>query len=561
MKFRLLLPLVLLTSFAARADLRLLASATSDSYQSLTYGLSAFCQAAGFPFALTEINDKASDLLLIPNLGGIDVQRPLWLFWLADDAKDPETSDVVSVAMLPTTDPATAALQALTNTYPVRVEEAEHLWRYTRKATPAADDTPVGETTLYIALHHGTLIASASRAAVLWASQRPRPAPPAAAATAGQIRFAFEPSMLAAVFAQERRRSESPGRLQDLPERVLADIRTLTLVLEATTEGMTARLAVTPAPGTRLARMCSHIHPPASAFWQLCPEQTTVALGGGGTGIWQLPELYETNAAPAQGALPDDARTGDGLAWIGRTADTGALYFAQIMGITNRSVAWERARIDPPKLLPFETSLHFITNQTRAVQGTPVLDMTRGGFAAAADGKRNLADMAAFMVHDGGLSLAATTNYLVVTFGPTNAIDNILQRLTHPPTNAVPLPARCRKLLPDLPEAPCAVMLLQPAGLIRQVALSLPGMKPELAAALPLPGDGIAVSTTRDKDNTLHLTLRVSANEVARLQEASSKGQAALQEMFMQMTLQQMMQMERKLDAPDPRDPNQQLQR
>lgn len=566
MKLRSLLPLVLLVACAAmaRADLRLLASANSDSYQSLTYGLSAFCQAAGFPFALTEINDKASDLLLVPNLAGVDVQQHLWLLWLLDAPKGRLASNIVSVAILPTADNAAATVQALANTYPLHTEEeAQQLIRY---AVPPEQAAGVAVPVLYVAVRHGAVIASTSRAATLWVASRPLPTPPAGVTAAtGQVRFEISPAVAATLLAAGGDYGEGSVRVREILQCLLADIRALTLVLETTTDGVTARLAVAPSPNTRLSRLFLRIHPPANSFWQMCPDQATVAIASGGTSIWRIPDTYGTNqVVQTRNAetMLGDCLTGDSAMFIGRaSATTGALYYAEIMGITNRADAWNRVLADPQALLPFETSFRFVTKNTRMVQGTPVIDLVRAGFVTPGGGKRNLADMAAFMIRDGGISVAATSNNLVVTFGATNAIEQILTRLDNPETNAVALPARCQRLLPDVPDAPCSAVLLQPAGLVRQIAMSLPGLKPEQVAALPQPGDGVAAATTRDADGILHLTLRVSANEVSHLKDGMSKGQDALQELFMQMALQQMLQVEHKLDASDPRDPKSQMQR
>ena len=350
MKIRLLLPLVVLAGFAAtaRAELCLLASATSDSYQSLTYGLSAFCQAAGFPFALTEINDKASDLLLIPNLAGIDVQHHLWLFWLAGDPKAPETSGIVSVAILPTTDNAAAALRALTNTYPLRVEEPEqHLWRYAQMETQPSTAAKSFAPAIYTVVHHGSLIVSKSREAVRWAISRPLPASPVGSTiVAGQVRFELQPAAIAAWLTEDHNSPADNAGLRDVSEHVLADIRELTLVLEATTEGITAHLAVSPHPDTLLARLFLGIHPPVNSIWQCCPDQATVAIASGGSSIWHISDTYGTNLASRAHhaeSLLGDCRTGDNAVFIGRTAATGTLYYAKIMGITDRTIAWKRA--------------------------------------------------------------------------------------------------------------------------------------------------------------------------------------------------------------------------
>ena len=565
MKFRRIILLVVLAggcAATARAELRLLASATSDSYQSLTYGLSAFCQAAGFPFALTEINDKATDILLIPNLDGVNVQQHLWLFWLLDKRKTEPASEIVSFAVLPTTDNAATTLQALANAYPLQTTEERSA--ITRYALPPEQAAEVAVPVLYVAVRRGTVIASTSREAALWAANRPLPTPPAGVTpVAGQVRFEFQPEAVAARIAQGGEFLENNARLGEVAKRALADIRALTLVLETTTEGVTARLAVAPVPGTPLARLFLRIRPPDKSFWLMCPDQATVAIVSGGASIRSIPDTYDTNlSAQAHNAetVLGDCLTGDRAMFICRASATGAMYYAEIMNITNRDVAWKRACTDPQALLPFETSFRFATNGTRAVQGTTVLDLVRGSFVAAAGSKRNPADMAAFMVRDGGVSVAATSNNLVVTFGATNAIEQLLLRLTNPPPRAMTLPARCRRLLPDLPDAPCFAMLLQPVELVRQIATSLPGVKPELVATLPQPGDGIAAAATCDAEGVLHLTLRVSANEIAHLKDGMSKGHDALQELFMQMALQQILQIENKPDAADPRDPKLQMQ-
>jgi hypothetical protein len=551
----LLLALLAALAPAARADLRLLASATSDSYQSLTYGLSAFCQAAGFPFALTEINTRASELLLIPNLAGVDVQQRLWLLWLADEPRADQPASIYSVALLPTSDNGETALQALQKAYPVRTEdEALRLWRYA-----AAGDAGKAGPVLYVTVRRGTVMASASRAAVAWAASRPLPTPPAGAvATAGQVRFEFQPAALAAMVAEGQDSSEESARVREILHRVLTETRSLALLLEATTEGVTVRLTLAPVPGSALARHLLRVRPPAPPFWRFCPDRATVAAVSGGTSLWRLPDGYETNrTGQARGAdaVLGECLTGDSAMYVSRMSATGTLYFAQILGVTDGAAAWARLRKDPLAMLPFETSFRFATNATRSVCGVPVVDLIRTGLAAAPKGsdRHNPADMAAFMVRDGGLCLAATGNLVVATFGASNAIEQVLQWVAAPPSNNVPLTARCNRLLPDLPAAPSSAVLLQPAGLVREIASSLPGLKPDRVAALPAAGDGIAGATTRAPDGTLHLNLRVTATEVSRFQDAMSKGQAALQELFMQMALQQILQMERRLDDADPR--------
>ena len=561
MKFRLFLPLILLAGFAgpARAELRLVASATSDSYQSLTYGFSAFCQAAGFPFALTEINDKASDLLFVPNLAGINVQARLWLFWLTDVQKDQPASNLVAVAILPTLDGAATTMQALASVYPDKTPEARSM--ILRYAVPSEEAPRVAVPVLYVAVRRGFVIASPSRGAVLWAIGRPLPTPPAEASTAaGQVRFDFQPAALAALAAEEHAELFDQIPLLETARSMLPEIRALALTLESTTEGVTFRLSVSPMGPSPLAGLLRRMHPPSEDFWKICPDRSALSIAYGGMEFWQIPALHGTNhASQARNAASvlGDCLTGDRTLFVDRLAATNDLFYAEVFGITDRTVAWNRALADPQALLPFEMSIPFVTNGMRTIRGTPVLNLTRRGFASpSADGAQHPADMAAFMLRAGGVSLAATTNRLVVTFGASNAMEQVLLRLADLPTDANTLTNRCRKLLPGLAATPDCVVLLQPTELLRQIAQALPGLQPEQLAALPRPGDGLAVSTVREADGTLCLTVRVSANEVARLQEGLTRGHGVLQEMFMQMALQQVLQQEQK-SAPvvDPRNP------
>lgn len=561
MKFRLFLPLVLLAGFVApaRAELRPLASATSDSYQSLTYGISAFCQAAGFPFALTEINDKASELLFIPNLAGIDVQEHFWLFWLADVRKDQPATNLVSVAILPTVDGAATTLQALASAYPLKTHDDQAM--ILSYALPPEEAAHAAVPVLYVAVRRGTVIASTDRGALLWAIAHPLPAHPSGApAISGQVRFEFQPATLAALAAEDLALPLDNAPLRATLKRLLSDIRTLSLTLETATEGVTLRVDVAPLKPSPLAGLFRQIRPPDEAFWNFSPNQSALAIASGGTGLWQIPELYGTNRPGKATAVLGDCLTGDRTLFIGQLADTNALYYAEIFGITNRAVAWGRALANPQALLPFELSFSFATNGIRLVRGTPVLDLARHGFALSTSGEHHPADMAAFMIRDGGVSLAATDNRFVVTFGATNAIGDVLQRLDAPPTRETSLSDRCRNLLPGMTDPLATAIVLRPTALVRQIAQALPGLRPEQIAALPRPGDGMAAATTCDTNGTLHLAIRVSANEVARLQEGMTRGHHALQELFMQMALQQILQQEQKLVPADPRNPTQRTQ-
>ena len=543
---------------AAQADMRLLATATSDSYQSLTYGLSAFCQAAGFPFALTEINAKATETLLVPNLAGIDVQSNMWILWLMGDKTDTGQSMLATVALLPTVDHGAVALKAIGAAYPSRTwDDDQQLWRYAR--IPAKDGALT--TVVFVAVKQNHLLASTSREAVVWVAAHPLPtADRGAAATAGQVRIEGQAVALSALFkaSREQRPAGQAEAFSDGLERVLSEISRLALTVEAATEGITLHVTATAAPNSHLAGLIQRMHAPATPFWLAAPDNASVAMAGGGLGLWELIRAYSSTNRPADSESAQttlgDCLTGDSAIFIGRVSAKGSIYYASLLGVTNAVNAWQRAQSAPQSLLPFVPSFRIVTNDSRTVLGTPVLDYVFAesrpvsGTAALTN---NPADMAAFMLRDGGLSLALAGNLLVTTFGPTNAMDQVLGRIATPMAGATPLPVRCHELLPAIPDSPCSALLFLPVALVRQIAESLPGMKPEHLAALPEPGEGAAAAVMRDRDGTLHLMLRVSANEVNRTQIALSEGRAALQDIFTQMALQQMMQ--RQIMPKDPR--------
>lgn len=569
---RILLLLCLLSGLAlpARADLQLLGRASSDSYQSLTFGLSAFCQAAGFPFALTEINDKASEVLMIPNLAGIDVQGFAWFYWLASSSRPggPQTN-LTTVAILPTRDNATLALQTLAVLYPSQTtDEEQKIWRYSM-AGPTNGPAASGPSALpvlpqiFVSVRRAYIVVSTSRDAVDWVLKRPLPTVTTpTAAIAGQVRFEFEPAPLTAFLKS----GTVPGF--GIPSedgfyasliRLLKEVQSLSLVLETSTEGVALRLALTPRPGTPLATHVLAMHPPADSIWRMIPDYSAAAGAHGGPAFWELPHFYEAVAADATNELAGvmgDCLNGDHATFIGRTSSTGMIYYAELHGLTDSAEAWARARANPQSLLPFQTSFALLTNGTRTVAGRPVLDLIFRGTrssAGATVSTNSPADMAAFMLRDGGMSVSVSSNrILAVTFGSTNAIGLVLNRVHQRAPGGTPLPARCRQLIPTLPDAPVAAVLLQPVVLVRQIAESLPGMQREWIASLPEPGDGAAVAAVRDPDGTLRVTLRVAANEISRGQKALTEGHSALRQMFMQMALQQMMQ--RKVDTADPRE-------
>lgn len=558
----------LLLGWAAgsHAEMRLLATATTDSYRSLTYGVSAFCQAAGFPLALADINAQAAETLRVPGLSGVDVQNHMWLLWLMSDRTNNQERSLATVAVLPTVDQAVVALQALRAVYGSHVwDDEQRLWRFSRPPTNTATLRSAAiAPVVYAANQEDYLFVSTSPDGVTWAAKHPIAHPPAAAiAIAGQIRVEIQPVTLAALLkaSREQRAHGQNDDVSDAFERLLAEVRTLSLVVEASTEGVNASLSINAGPDTPLFARLHDMHAPAPFIWRLAPEQAPFAMASGGLNLWDLLSAYTPTNHPVAAqtsvrALANNGLNGDASAFVGRTSPTGTIYYASLLGTTNSAVAWQYAIADPQTLIPFMPSFNLATNGTRTVAGCHVLDLVFTEGRANNGTTNNPADMAAFMLRDGGMSLAATTNLLIVAFGPSNAINHILERVNRPADTGTSLPARCRKLLPNMPDAVCMALLLQPVALVRQIAESLPGMNPERIASLPEPGDGIVATALRGADGTLSITLRVSANEVARGQQAMREGQAALQEMFMQMAVQQLLQQRIGPSAPRRQHPD-----
>jgi len=549
--------MVTVTTSIVHAEMRLLATAATDSYRSLSYGVSAFCQAAGFPLVLADINAQTADTLLVPDLIGIDVQSNMWLLWLMSDQTNRQARSFSTVAILPTVDRAAAALQTLAAAYPLRTWDDEHqLWRFSRPATNGLRTGSAG--IVYAASQENDLVVSASRDALVWATKHPRaPTVAAAMAIAGQVRIEIQPVTLAALLKalREQHGSVQTDTASDAPERLLSEVRALSLIIEASSAGVSVQMTITAIPDAPLFARLARMHAPAPMLWQLAPVQASLAASSGGLSLLELLDAYAPANPHEEPHAPHPTAavggfTGDAAAFIDRTSPTGVIYYATLLATTNRDEAWHYAMTSPQTLVPFMPSFNLATNGTRSVDGCPVMDLvfTESRRAGVTN---NPVDMAAFMLRDGGMSLAATSNLLVVTIGPSNAINHVLNHINHLPPHATPLPERCRKLLPTSDAATCAMILLQPVALVHQIAESLPGMSPERMASLPDPGDGIAASAERDEAGRLRLSLRISANEIARAQQALKEGRAALQEMFMQMAVQQLLQ--QRTGPADPR--------
>jgi hypothetical protein len=547
--------LCVLAAAAVRADMRLLATVETDSYRSFTLGAAAFCQAAGMPLTLADLDARAADVLLVPGMAGVDPQAHLWICWLMGDETNRLERSTVAVAILPTADNGAGALQVLGAAYPQRTKAGDGpLWRYAR---PAASNRT--EAVVFATVRNGCVVASLSRAAAAWVAGRPLPRPTAATtAIAGQVRVTFVPVALAALLkaAREQRPEGRTDDVNDALERLLGDVDTLSLVLEAATDGATLRLQLAPAAGSPLSGLTARLRPPAAGFWRLPPAGATLAAASGGITLWDVVRTYgATNRPAAARAAPQPLSAildGDSLLYVARTESAGQIYFAAVQGTTDAEAAWRQAQAAPRALLPFAPSFAIRTNGWRDANGIRILDLVFGDSRSAdpAAATNNPVDITAFMLHDGGMSVATNAGRLVYTIGPSNAIAEVLARLRAPAPDGPSLPTRCRTLLPNAADDACSLLLLQPVALLRQIAESLPNIRAERLAMLPEPGAGIAASVRRAPDGSLQVALRVSSDELSRAQVVLNEGRAALQEMFMQMAVQQLLQ---RTGAPDPR--------
>jgi hypothetical protein len=542
-----------LLALSLRAEVKPLVVAESDSFHSLTYGLSAFCQAADFPFALTEINSAASELLFVPNLAGVDVQNRLC--WAAVEDGSRTNDSTVSVAILPTLDNGATVLRALEAFYPVRTTDADgRIWRYAHFAAatnlPADSAFNVPEMAVFAAIHQGHVVVSTARAGVEWGM---RNIPPAgnSVAKAGQVRIEIKPAAVAAMMKKDRE-----TQAHDLPdegmstegvERLLADLSALTLVLDATADGITVQMTAVPRPDSLLAKMSTQLRMPAERMWRMAPDNAALVVVEGGAdarGFLReydlLPENKLTKGTLANVGAWDEH--GDVVLYVDHNSAAG-IYLAAVQVVTNRDRAWAQALATPQALLPMAPTVAMVTNGVRNMAGCRVVDFSFTPAKGPRTTAPNFMDMALVMQPAMTLSVAMTNDLMISVLGRSNAVEQVLRRLQEPVTNGTPaLLARCRKQLPDLPAAPFFVAQIGPVALMRMIVDALPSETADLRVAFPQPGDGLTAVMVTETNGAMRFVLRVPANEVSRVKTAAEKAQTAVRDGFSHMAVEQMFQ-------------------
>ena len=541
-------------ALSLRAEVKPLVVAESDSFHSLTYGLSAFCQAADFPFALTEINSAASELLFVPNLAGVDVQNRLYWAVVADDSRTNDST--VSVAILPTVDNGATVMRALEAFYPVRtMTDADgRIWRYAHFAAvtnlPADSAFNVPEMAVFAAIHQGHVVLASSRSGVEWGMQHV-PLAGNSVAKAGQVRIEVKPAAVAAMMKKDREAQThdfQDGKMNsEGVERLLADLGALSVVLDFNADGITMQAMAVPRPESRLARMATQLHMPSDRMWRMAPENAALVVVAGGAdtrGFLReydlLPENKLTQGALANAGAWDEH--GDAVLYVDHNSAAG-IYLAAVQVVTNRDQAWAQALATPQTLMPMAPTVDMVTNGVRNLAGCRVVDFS----FTAAKGPRatapNLMDMALVMQPAMTLSVAMTNDLMVSVLGRSNAVAQVLRRLQEPVTNGAPtLLARCRKQLPELPAAPFFAAQIGPVALMRMIVDALPSETADLRVAFPQPGDGITAVMAAETNGAMRFVLRVPANEVSRVKTAAEKAQMAVRDNFSHMAVEQMFQ-------------------
>jgi len=537
--------LALFAFLPARAEMRLLATASSDSYESFTYGLGAFFQEAGFPFALTGINDFATDNFLVPNLAGIDVQASIGFLWLMKVNGNAISATPATVAVLPTTDHGSLAFEALARSYPQRTLESFSENDAQFLCFSRATETNREAAVVYAAIKQNMILTSRSREAMLWAVTHPLPITNTRGnAVAGQVHIEGDPAALAVFFkSRKAQQSASHDFLQEGLDTLFSEATKCSLTLEATAEGVTLDAGIRPLPGTPLAENVQRMRVPDQVLGRVSPKDASVALTSGGVQISTF--IHDSLAQQKQDSQA--LQTGDMAVFVDHMGKD-EIYIAAFRGIRDTSAASAEVFSAPLKLLPFSTGLDVTTNGTRRIGNTWVhdyaMDTTHSG-PSPEKGSDNPLDFIGFLMQGKTMSVACVSNNWVVTLGPSNAMNQALECISRAWANpANSLASRCEEILPRVPETEiCSAFMIKPVVLIKEIVMSFPGMNAESLSKLPSSGKGFAGFILRGKhDQSIHFLLRVPAKEVNAMQSALNESRASMQESLSRMALQHMLQ-------------------
>lgn len=551
---RLCARLILLLGLVAplQADWMPLGRIDTESIQSLTYGLSAFCRSAGFPYTLTDLNQFTSRGLSLPNLAGIDARRPATMHLLVETDGSRASARIATLGIVELTDNGSTLFATLDAVYAHRTEQ---IWGFifTERREGFA-----GSDQLAVSIRGDKAYFAEIPEIIIWALKAGRQII-SMPATAGQLAITMVPAELTACLTATNATLYTMYNIPMLPTGqvarafsrlplLLQDTDILNLSLNANGYALNANLTLGFKPASALQTWVANMRPPDRWYNGLAPPRATLVMVAGQSSRngWRerLGWTLDTQL-PTLEDLVGDRLMGNAITYLSNTRSGDGLIFVSIAKIIDPAESRRRLTTRLTNMpLPSGLTIRRTSDRRYAghdIQCFTLTNSTVTGTASTSPQTSSiLTAMANLLAKVTVLEATVIGQDLAFVAGPSGSIEPIIEDLKSDKTPYMSLPDHCRRFSSDLPAEASSVTMWGPVAMLRQIITTLPGYKSEQLEQITLPGDGL-IAWTNNKNNRYTASLRIAANEVDAFRNAITRGRPVIQELLMQMVMQQVL--------------------
>lgn len=513
-----------------------------SNYQSFLYGVGAFSRVADLDFVQTAISHALSEHLALPDPQCLSSSDLLRVLLTVDPALPRGDTNPATVALVPLALPAEQVAARYEAAYAAH-RTAGPLTIYER---PASSNLP---PRLAVALTGSHLLSSPSPEALLWAwSNRTRllDAPPSA--TSGSaVRFVAHPQRLADLLGTY---TEQVGEWIAI-DRLLRDLDSCSFALGFDGQAATFTAHAVPLATAPLHTLADAWRIPGSTLWHDYPDNafyvslaasTNPALGQAYLGGVR----FDLMRAPALLA-PPGALTGHQLTYLAPARQAQGLCLIHVEPLAPDASPGVAAALKRLHTLPRPSTFTLLPDGTFACGDTAVqryrvetaADRAPQG-EAAAEKDSTWANLLGTLLKRAVFEAAVHDGHYIAALGPTNSIEQAIADLRLP-DKAITLHRRLSIQDNALSAELSAASTLQVAALLRHLVSSMPGVSEEKLRLLPSGGDGAAFGVCRDANRRITFSLRLNTTEIATLQRFNRSGRDLLQEAFLRMFSDQML--------------------
>lgn len=536
---------------------KIMGTVEMESWTGFTANLSAFCQTAGLPFALTGLNGLTREVFKSTDLTGIDLNRPIRLYLLqAAAVSNAPVQPPQAVLALPVVGDGHSYLDRLGAGY----AKTGHVGAVTFFSAPL--DRRNGSRKLAAqAVQDVMLLGDATNAVAAAAAVLQADGAPVLPKVVGDVRLGLDMAALLPLaeqgFVQMRRNMDrmpqtpAPGvgtnitgvlnAEMDYALAAMRQIQTVAIGFKTSGKDGTIYLRLDVRPDTTLAASLACLKPASARYTSLLPSNTLFGVVGGGMDAFRVlakpygnfvQRIYQSMPGLDSAANPlremmikcADLYAGDYAFGLLPDARTNGFLVAEMFAISDpvraRTVMREGVALTSKLDLQTPLGMKIDVLPGRTYAGAEV-NAYRYRFTTPTNNAMALPPPAAMVIGSFTGLLASCTletafldHDMIVAFGRAGAIDQVIDRVRS--GGDTPFYQQARAVFGEVQTPPAEISHLALVETLVQLAKLSPDLTATQRATLPAPGDGIGSLEFR-QGNTYVGAWRITATELRAL--------------------------------------------